>query len=234
MAGLMVAVVMMTTMSIRNELVQKNSPASAMRKSARGLAGHQLSRQDVSTIHRAMKQASALKKKGAWKPTPYHDLVQFPKKYGFKKNLFVHGAKHVKHSAKAQALSQEYNDYGKQARGFYVKHHLMSQKENDWANSLMTGKEKSRVQILHQNTQNKLPCGRGGPCPVLGNFLQKSGLVSPAESQWARTMGVENAAVKAPVTMLASKPSGAKQGQDAKLGEDLTKFLFRSSHTAGF
>ena len=199
----------MTTMNGRDELVQKHQlSAETTKKFTKGHTGHQLNKEDTRKIRHFMKQASMLKKQGAWRPTPYHDLVQFPKKYGFKKNLFVRGAKHNMHFAQSQALSQEYNDYGKQARGFYVKHHLMSQKENEWANSLMTGKEKSRVQILHQNNPKKLACGRGGPCPVLGNFLQKKGLVSSAESQWAKSMGVENAAVKAPVTMLFESKVG--------------------------
>jgi hypothetical protein len=118
--------------------------------------------------------------------------------------------------APTQMLSQQYLEFGQKARDFYVKHGLMSKAADAWAKKMGTGWEKAPVQMLAQvagKQQQLLACGDGGPCPAGPAFIRKSGLTSNAEVAWSKGFDVENAADKAPTTMLAQKGKGLACGR---------------------
>jgi len=147
-----------------------------------------------------------------------------PKGFGYLKKLHK-GARLIKKPkvffekkavAPTQMLSQQYLEFGQKARNWYVKHHLMSQAADDWAKKMGTGWEKAPVQMLAQvagKQQQLLACGDGGPCPAGPAFIRKSGLTSNAEVAWSKGFDVENAADKAPTTMLAQKSKGLACGR---------------------
>jgi len=127
-----------------------------------------------------------------------------------------------------QMLSQQYLDFGQKARDFYVKHGLMSPAADQWAKKMGTGWETAPVEMLAQEAS--AACGNGGPCPAGPAFIRKSGLTSAAEVAWSKHFAVENAADKAPTTMLAQRKL---RGAAHEVGKDVTSYLFTQSSQAG-
>lgn len=111
--------------------------------------------------------------------------------------------------ARMQELSSQYLDYGRKARSEYMKHGLVSPAENKWADKLMSGWEKAPVTMLAE----KPGCGYGGPCTEVTAWNLKHGITSAKEEDWARGMEVENAADKAPTSMLSMSDDFDPQGQ---------------------
>jgi hypothetical protein len=69
----------------------------------------------------------------------------------------------------------------------------------------MGGLRKNTV-VMQQHAKVKgLACGNGGPCPDGPAFIRKAGLTSNAEVAWSKGFDVEDAADKAPTTMLSQK-----------------------------
>jgi len=180
-------------------------------------------------------QLSLKGRKGVQKQ-PVKGKKQPVKAKGFGYNAKLHHKAHLikkpkvafEKKGKTEMLSQQYLEFGQKARDFYVKHGLMSKAADAWAKKMGTGWEKAPVQMLAQ--VKSAACGNGGPCPAGPAFIRKSGLTSAAEVAWSKHFDVEDAADKAPTTMLAQRKV---QGAAQAVGKDVTSYLFAQSSQAG-